>query len=86
MRYDRIKPISYFKANAAEILKDIAEGGEPMIVTQNGEAKAIVQDIASYQKTQDTLALLKLIAMGKQEIEAGKTKPLRDVIDRLKNR
>ena len=43
----RIKPISYFKANAAEIIKELGEVGEPMIITQNGEAKAVVQDIVS---------------------------------------
>ncbi|MDE1961956.1 MAG: type II toxin-antitoxin system Phd/YefM family antitoxin [Xanthomonadaceae bacterium] len=79
-----IKPISYFKANAAEVLEKIAISGEPMIITQNGEAKAVVQDIVSYEKTQETLAMLKLLAMSEKDIAAGRTKPLREVIERLR--
>jgi prevent-host-death family protein len=85
MRYSaQIKPISYLKANAAEVLLDLAERREPMVITQNGEAKAVVQDIASYEQTQETLALLKLLALGNRDIEGGKTKPARAVVDRLK--
>jgi len=79
-----IKPISYFKANAAEVLDQIAISGEPMIITQNGEAKAVVQDIVSYERTQETLAMLKLLALSEKDIAAGRTKPLRDVIERLR--
>ncbi|QGP78921.1 type II toxin-antitoxin system Phd/YefM family antitoxin [Sphingobium sp. CAP-1] len=87
MRYStRIKPISYFKANAAEILADLSDGAEPMILTQNGEAKAIIQDIRDYEKTQETLALLKILALGMQDVKAGRTKPLEEVIAGLKNR
>jgi prevent-host-death family protein len=67
-RAARIKPISYFKANAAEIIQELGEVGEPMIITQNGEAKAIVQDIVSYEKTQETLALLKILALANRNI------------------
>lgn len=87
MRYStRIKPISYFKANAAEILADLSEGAEPMILTQNGEAKAIVQDIRDYEKTQETLAMLKILALGMEDLRAGRVKPLEDVVARLKDR
>ena len=81
-----IKPISYLKANAAKVLVDIAERREPLIITQNGEAKAVVQDIASYQETRETLALLKLLALGAQDIEAGRTRPAREVVDRLRSK
>jgi len=81
-----IKPISYFKANAAEVLEKIAITGEPLIITQNGEAKAVVQDIASYEKTQETLALLKLLAMSDEDIAAGRYKPARGVIERLRSK
>lgn len=85
MRYStRIKPISYFKANAAEILLDLAETREPMIITQNGEATAVVQDVASYEAMQETFALLKLLALSQQDIAAGRTRPIRDVIEELK--
>lgn len=85
MRYSaQVKPISYLKANAAEVLLDLAERREPMVITQNGEAKAVLQDVASFEQTQETLALLKLLALGNQDIEAGRTKPARAVIDRLR--
>jgi prevent-host-death family protein len=85
MRYSsRIKPITYLKANAAEILLDLAERREPMVITQNGEAKAVMQDVASYEETQEKLALLKLLAIGNGDIEAGRTKPAREVVARLK--
>lgn len=83
MKLERIKPISYFKANAAEILADL-ESGEPMIITQNGEAKAVVQDIVSYERTQETLAMLKIVAMGERDIREGRTKPIEEVVARLK--
>ncbi len=85
MRYSsRVKPISYLKANAAEVLLDLAERREPMVITQNGEAKAVIQDVASYEETQETLALLKLVALGNRDIEAGRTRPLRKVVARLR--
>jgi prevent-host-death family protein len=85
MRYStRIKPISYFKANAAEVLAELNDGAEPMILTQNGEAKAIIQDIRSYEKTQETLAMLKILALGMQDIEAGRVRPAREVFEEIK--
>ena len=85
MRYTtRIKPISYLKANAAEVLSNLAEQPGYYIVTQNGEAKAVLQDIASFEQTQETLALLKLLALGNQDIEAGKTMPADEFIARLR--
>jgi len=87
MKYaSRIKPISYLKANAAKVVRGLAESGKPMIITQNGEATAVIQDMASYEQTQETLALLKLLAMGNQDIEAGRTKPARAVVDRLRRK
>ena len=84
MRSANIKPISYLKANAAEVLLQLAEHREPYLITQNGEAKAVIQDIASYENTQETLALLKILALGNQEIEAGNITPVADVARRLK--
>lgn len=77
-------PISYRKANAVEVLLDLAATREPMFITQNGEAKAVLQNVASFEQTQETLALLKILAIGNQDIEAGRTAPARDVIARLK--
>jgi prevent-host-death family protein len=84
MRHLSIKPISYLKANAAEVLADLAERREPLVVTQNGEAKAVLQDIASYEETQETLALLKILALGQQDVEAGQVKPVAEVVARLR--
>jgi prevent-host-death family protein len=85
MRYStQIKPISYLKANAAEVLLDLAATREPMVITQNGEAKAVLQDIASYEQTQETLALLKILALGKRQVEAGQVTPVEDVIANLR--
>ena len=87
MRYSaQIKPISYLKANAAEVLLDLAEKREPMVITQNGEARAVIQDVASFEQTQETLALLKLLALGNRDIEAGRTKPAREVVERLRTK
>jgi prevent-host-death family protein len=83
---NQIKPISYLKAHAAEIVRNIGKQQEPLIITQNGEAKAVVQDIESYEKTQETMALLKILALGSRQIEKGKVQPAADVIRRLRNR
>lgn len=85
MRYSKqVKPISHLKANSAEVLNKIAEDGEPLVITQNGEAKAVLQDVASYEQTQETLALLKLLALGQQDIEARRTRPAAEVVVRLR--
>lgn len=85
MRYSsQVKPISYLKANAAEVLTHLAEQREPMVITQNGEAKAVLQDVASFEETQETLALLKILALGNQDAAAGEVKPLADVVSRLR--
>jgi prevent-host-death family protein len=87
MRYStQIKPISYLKANAAEVLTHLAEERQPMIITQNGEAKAVIQDLASFEKTQETLALLKILALGNQEFAARNLKPIASVTARLRSK
>lgn len=87
MRYSsQVKPISYLKANAAELLARLAEQREPLVITQNGEAKAVLQDVASFEETQETLALLKILALGQQDIKAGRVKPAVDVVARLRVR
>jgi prevent-host-death family protein len=83
-RAARIKPISYFKANAAEIIQELGEVGEPMIITQNGEAKAVIQDIVSYEQTQETLALLKILALAERNIEEGRYRPAKEVFRDLR--
>ena len=85
MRYSsQVKPISYLKANAAEVLAQLAAQRQPLVITQNGEAKAVLQDVASFEQTQETLALLKILALGNQDVAAGKVKPVSDVVTRLR--
>ena len=82
----RIKPISYLKAHAAEIVRSLGDRREPLIITQNGEAKGVLQDIDSYEQTQETVALLKILALGSRQIEAGQVQPAADVLARLRKR
>ena len=87
MRYStQVKPVSYLKANAAEVLATLAEAREPLVITQNGEAKAVLQDVASFEETQETLALLKILALGQQDLEAGRVTPVGDVVARLRGK
>src|SRR5882757_9887791 len=82
----RIKPLSYLKARAPEVIRGLAESREPMIITVNGEAKAVIQDIASFEENQETLALLKLLALASKEVEAGKIRPVDEAFAALRQR
>ena len=87
MRYTtQVRPISYLKANAAEVLDHLNQVREPMLITQNGEARAVLQDVASYQETQETLALLKLLALGQRDAAAGRVKPVTELVKRMRER
>ncbi|APC16432.1 prevent-host-death protein [Pseudomonas frederiksbergensis] len=79
----QIKPISYLKSHTAEIVKTITESREPLVITQNGEAKLVVMDVKSFEEQEDTMALLKLLAMGNREIEEGKFRSAEDVFAEL---
>jgi prevent-host-death family protein len=87
MRYStQIKPISYVKAHAAELLERIAEEREPIIITQNGEAKAVLIDVHTYERSQETIALLQILAIGKQQVESGQTHTLAEVAKSIRAR
>jgi prevent-host-death family protein len=87
VRYStQIRPISYLKANAAEVLRVLEEQRKPMVITQNGEAKAVIQDVASYEDTQETLALLKILALGSQQVERREITPIGEVASRLRSK
>ena len=75
----QVKPISYLKSHAAEIIKNISESREPMLITQNGEAKMVVMDVRSYEEHEATLALLKILALGNRDIEQGRFRPVDDL-------
>lgn len=83
---EAIKPISYLKAHAAEVIRDIVDNQKTMIITQNGEAKVVVQDVKEYEKTQESLALLKILALSSKNIKEGKVKPLDKAFHNLEER
>ncbi len=82
----QIKPISYLKAHAAEIVRNLVREREPLFITQNGEAKVVIQDIESYEQTQQTMSMLKILALGNRQIEDGKVQPVGEVTRRLRER
>ena len=81
-----VKPISYLKAHASELIRTVADTRQTLIVTHNGEAKVVVQDIRSYERMQETLALLKILTRSKQNIRRGKAKSMDEVFDSLDKR
>lgn len=80
---DSIKPISYFKAHAAEVISKLDQGGQPMIVTQNGEAKAVIMSVHEYDQIQQSLAMVKMLIQSYQDIAEGKVHPVDDVFNEL---
>ena len=74
---ERIKPISYLKAHTAKIINELSSHRGTMVITQTGQARAVVQDITTYEQTQESLAMLKLLAQSQSSVEAGRHKPLK---------
>ncbi len=66
-----IKPVTYLKNKAADVLKHINETHRPMIITQNGEAKAVIQDPKSYEDMKNTITILKLLSFAEEDIKNG---------------
>lgn len=83
---ESVKPISYLKAHAPEIVRNLAVTREPVILTVHGEAKAVLQDVSQYEETQETLALLKVLALTNRQVEAGKVRPASEVFANLRER
>ena len=81
-----IKPISFLKAHAADVIKELNETHGTMIITQHGEAKAVLQDIDEYERIQEALALLKMIAQGQKDYEQGRTIPADQVLKELNDK
>ncbi|MGA2622407.1 MAG: type II toxin-antitoxin system Phd/YefM family antitoxin [Bacteroidota bacterium] len=81
-----VKPISYLKAHASELIRDITNTRQALVITRNGEAKVVVQDIRSYERMLETLALLKILTRSKQNIKRGKVKTLDDTFTSLEKR
>jgi prevent-host-death family protein len=78
-----IKPISYLKSKSADLLKQINETHRPVIITQNGEPKAVLQDPKSYENMRNAIGLLKLISQGEEDIKKRKTKTQKEVFEKL---
>jgi prevent-host-death family protein len=83
---DDIKPISYIKTNAADMMKYINEHKNSIVITQNGEAKAVLVDIESYQTMKDAFSLLKIIQLSEKDVRAGNHKETDQVFKNLKKR
>ena len=78
-----IRPVSYLKSRAAELLKQVNDTHRPVVITQNGEPKAVLQDPASYESMRNAIGLLKLIAQGEQAVREGRVKSQEDVFSDL---
>ena len=80
-----IKSISYLKAHTFELINEVTNKRSPLLITQNGHTKAIIQDIESYEQTQESLAMLKMIAQSQQNIKDAKTKPARQALKSIRS-
>jgi prevent-host-death family protein len=74
-----IRPITYLKSKAPDLLKQINETRRPVVITQNGEPKAVLQDPESYENMRNAIGILKLISQGEQDVKSGKAKPQEEV-------
>ena len=83
---NRVKPISRLKAQAADVIDDVTKSKTPVVITVNGEAKAVLQDIASYEETQEALALLKILSLANKDVVAGKVRPLKAAFAEVRRR
>ena len=81
-----IKPISYIKTNAADMLKRVNDTHNPIVITQNGEAKAVLMDTESYQEMRNSLGILKLLAEGEKDIENGDVYSQEEVFDEIESK
>ena len=80
-----IKPITYLKSRAADLLKQINETHRPVVITQNGEPKAVLQDPESYENMRNAIGILKLISQGEEDIKEGKSKSQDEVFRNIEN-
>ena len=85
-RKTSIKSITYMKTNAADILATVSETRQAIIITHNGEGKMVIQDIESYEAAKQTIAMLKLAALGRKSVESGDVKPARKAFEDIERR
>ncbi len=79
-----VKPITYLKNRTADLLREVSEGGHMVTITQNGEARAVLMDVDTYDRWRSAMALLKLLAQGEADVEAGRTVKQSDVFRRVR--
>jgi prevent-host-death family protein len=79
-----VKPITYLKNRTAELLREVSEGGHAVTITQNGEARAVLMDVDTYDRWRSSMALLKLLALGEADVAAGRTVKQSDVFQRAR--
>lgn len=82
----RFRPLTHLKSHAPEIVRGLAEGQEPVVITVGGEAKAVLQDVTRYEETQESLALLKVLALTNAQVEKGNVRPVAEAMRRIRNR
>ena len=82
----RVRPLSYLKVHAPEVIRGLAEHRKPVVITIHGSAKAVLQDIAAFEQTQETLALLKVLALTNRKVEEGKLRPAGEAFARIRRR
>ena len=78
-----IRPVTYLKSRAKDLLKQVNETHRPIIITQNGEPKAVLQDPESYENMRNTIGILKLLSLGEEDIRSGNSKPQKQVFSDL---
>ncbi|KPK89806.1 hypothetical protein AMJ80_09230 [bacterium SM23_31] len=83
---ESVKPISYLKAHASEILRDVTNNKKTMVITQNGEAKVVLQDVKIYEEMQESLALLKILALSTKSKNMKKYKPVESSFDDIRKK
>ena len=79
-------PVSQVKARLAEVIESARETGEPVVITQNGQGTAVLQDLASYEATRRSLTMLKLVAQGERDLARGRSIPQAEVFRSLRKR
>lgn len=83
---DDIQPVTCLKSHAAQLLQQVNETRRPVIITQNGQARAVLQDPASYESTRNTIALLKLMVQGEEDVRGGRVVDQDTALARVKAR
>ena len=83
---ESVKSISYLKTHASEILRDVTNNRKTMVITQNGEAKVVLQDVKIYEEMQESIALLKILALSTKSKDKNKYKPVESSFDNIRKK